>query len=85
MHGSELGLCRRCNVSCAEGSFYYIYTDCLLLNMSGSKDMAVPNQVTYLTLSNVIHVSVMPNRDVFLERNGSPTSLKKVSASVNGY
>ena len=30
----------------------------------------------------VIHVSAMPHRYIFLERNGSPT---KVSASVNVY
>ena len=59
----------------ADGCFYFIYTDGPLLNMSGSKDMAVPNQVTYLTLPKVIHVSAMPNRDFFLERNGSPTKV----------
>ena len=46
------------------------------METSGSKDMAVPNQVSYLTLSKVIHVSAMPNRDFLLERNGIPTKLK---------
>ena len=45
-------------------------------------DMVVSNQVSYMTLSEAIHVSVMPHshRYFFLERYGSPTK-----GSVNGY
>ena len=32
-------------------------------------------QVSYLTLSKVIPVNAMPNRDFFQERNGSPTKV----------
>ena len=51
------------------------YTEFPLLETTGSKDMAVPNQVSYLTLSKVINISVMPNINFFLERNGSPTKV----------
>ena len=52
-----------------------MYTKFPLLETSGSKDMAVPNQVSYMTLSQVIHVSAMPHRYIFLERNCSPTKV----------
>ena len=33
---------------------------------------AVPYQVSYMTLSQVIHVSAMPHMYIFLESNGNP-------------
>ena len=74
-HHQVYGNCgRNTLVSCAEvhECFYFIYTEFPLLETSGWKDMAVPNQVSNLTLPIVIHVSAMPNRDFFLERNGGP-------------
>ena len=38
------------------------------MDTSGSKDMAVPNQVSNLTLSKVIPVNAMPNRDFFFRK-----------------
>ena len=55
--------------------FYLMYTEFSRLETSSSKDMAVPNQLGYLTLSEVIHVSAMPHRNLFVERNGSRTKV----------
>ena len=45
-----------------------MYTEFSWLETSGLKDMAVPNQLSYLTLSEVIHVSAMPHKNFFVER-----------------
>ena len=62
----------KCKVTAANNTlpvfkdgFYLLYTEFPRLDTSGSKDMAVPNQVSYLTLSKVIPVNAMPNRDFF--------------------
>ena len=58
----------KCKVTAANNTlpvFYLLYTEFPRLDTSGSKDMAVTNQVSYLTLSKVIPVNAMPNRDFF--------------------
>ena len=42
-----------------------IYTEIPCLEMSGSNDMAVLNQVCFQTLFVVMHVNVIPNRILF--------------------
>ena len=54
---------------------YDIYTEIPCLEMSGSNDMAVLNQVCFQTLFFVRHVNAIPNRILFQERNGSTTRL----------
>ena len=52
-----------------------IYTEIPCLEMSGSNDMAVLNQVCFQTLFFVRHVNAIPNRILFQETNGSTTRL----------
>ena len=52
-----------------------LYTEIPFLEMSGSNDMAVLNQVCFQTLFFVRHVDPIPNRILFQERNGSTTRL----------
>ena len=63
-----------------------MYTEFPLLESSGSKDTVVLNQVSYLTLSKVIHVSVMPNRTLpWKEMVVLQQFEKGKHYSVNGY
>ena len=68
------------HAACVEWCLYNIYIEIPCLEMSGSNDMAVLNQVCFQTLFIAI-----PNRIVFHERNGSTTrvwekcSLKKLA------
>ena len=47
------------------GVLYDIYTEIPCLEMSGSNDMAVLNQVCFQTLFVVRHVNAIPNRILF--------------------
>ena len=62
-------------VACVERCLYDMYTEIPCLEMSGSNDMAVLNQVCFETLFLVRHVNAIPNRILFQERNGSTTRL----------
>ena len=61
--------------ACVERCLYDIYTKIPCLEMSGSNDMAVLNQVCFQTFFFVRHVHAIPNRILFQERNGSTTRL----------
>ena len=63
------------HAACVERCLYDIYTEIPCLEMSGSNDMAVLNQVCFQTLFVVRHVNAIPNRILFQERNGSTTRL----------
>ena len=63
------------HAACVERCLYDIYTEIPCLEMSGSNDMAVLNQVCFQTLFFMRHVNAIPNRILFQERNGSTTRL----------
>ena len=63
------------HAACVERCLYDIYTEIPCLEMSGSNDMAVLNQICFQTLFFVRHVDPIPNRILFQERNGSTTRL----------
>ena len=53
------------HAACVERCLYDIYTEIPCLEMSGSNDMAVLNQVCFQTLFFVRHVNAIPNRILF--------------------
>ena len=53
------------HATCVERCLYDIYTEIPCLEMSGSNDMAVLNQVCFQTLFVVRHVNAIPNRNYF--------------------
>ena len=55
------------HAACVERCLYDIYTEIPCLEMSGSNDMAVLNQVCFQTLFFVRHVDPIPNRILFQE------------------
>ena len=63
------------HAACVERRLYDIYTEIPCLEMSGSNDIAILNQVCFQTLLVVRHVNAIPNRILFQERNGSTTRL----------
>ena len=50
------------HATCVERCLYDIYTKIPCLEMSGSNDLAVLNQVCFQTLFVVRHVNAIPNR-----------------------
>ena len=65
------------HAACVECCLYDIYTDIPCLEMSGSNDMAVLNQVCFQTLFFVRDVNAIPNRILFHERNGVQQDFEK--------
>ena len=63
------------HAACVERRLYDIHTEIPCLEMSGSNDIAVLNQVCFQTLLVVRHVNAIPNRILFQERNGRTTRL----------
>ena len=53
------------HAACVERCLYDIYTEIPCLEMSGSNDMAVLNQVCFQTLFVVRHVNTITNRNYF--------------------
>ena len=53
------------HAACVERCLYDICTEIPCLEMSGSNDMAVLNQVCFQTLFFVRHVHAIPNRILF--------------------
>ena len=60
----------RKHAACVERCLYDTHTEIPCLEMSGSNDIAVLNQVCFQTLFVVRQVSAIPNRIFFQETEG---------------